>query len=97
MVDIDSEPYVRGILSGHRRMIAKTMTLIESSLKDHQQAAFKVMEKILPHTGNSIRLGVTGVPGVGKSTFIENLGDRKSVVLGKSVAFFLDIGGRRII
>jgi LAO/AO transport system kinase len=74
MVPIDPDIYVRGILSGHRRMIAKTMTLIESSLKEHQQAAFRVMEKILPRTGNSIRLGVTGVPGVGKSTFIENLG-----------------------
>jgi LAO/AO transport system kinase len=74
MVDIDPDPYIQGILSGHRRMIAKTMTLIESSLKEHQQAAFRVMEKILPHTGNSIRLGVTGVPGVGKSTFIESLG-----------------------
>lgn len=64
----------RGILDGNRRMIAKTITLIESSLKDHQRNAFEVMEKILPHTGGSIRLGVTGVPGVGKSTFIENLG-----------------------
>lgn len=74
MVHTDPEPYVQGILCGNRRMIAKTITLIESSLKAHQKAAFKVMEKILPRTGNSIRLGVTGVPGVGKSTFIENLG-----------------------
>lgn len=71
---MSSNEYVRGILDGNRRMIAKTITLIESSLKDHQTAAFDLMEKILPHTGNSIRLGVTGVPGVGKSTFIENLG-----------------------
>lgn len=74
MIQTDPDTYVQGILSGNRRSIAKTMTLIESSLKDHQQIAFTVMEKILPHTGNSIRLGVTGVPGVGKSTFIENLG-----------------------
>lgn len=74
MVFIAPEPYVEGILACNRRMIAKTITLIESRLKDHQQSAFKVMEKILPHTGKSIRLGITGVPGVGKSTFIENLG-----------------------
>jgi LAO/AO transport system kinase len=74
MVHTDPDIFVQGILSGNRRMIAKTITLIESSLKEHQQAAFKVMEKILPRTGNSIRIGITGVPGVGKSTFIENLG-----------------------
>ncbi len=66
--------YVQGILKGNRRMIAKAITLAESTLKDHKNLAFKVMEKILPHTGTSIRLGITGVPGVGKSTFIENLG-----------------------
>lgn len=74
MIQTDPDSFVQGILDGDRRMIAKTITLMESSLKAHQQTAFTVMERILPHTGNSIRLGVTGVPGVGKSTFIENLG-----------------------
>jgi len=74
MNQTDPDYFVQGIIDGNRRMIAKTITLIESSLKRHQTLAFAVMEKILPHTGNSIRLGVTGVPGVGKSTFIENLG-----------------------
>jgi LAO/AO transport system kinase len=74
MTQIDPDSFVQGILAGNRRMIAKTITLIESSLKAHQKNAFTVIEKILPHTGNSIRLGITGVPGVGKSTFIENLG-----------------------
>jgi len=74
MIQNDPDSFVQGILDGNRRMIAKTITLIESRLKEHQRKAFLVMEKILPHTGNSIRLGVTGVPGVGKSTFIENLG-----------------------
>jgi len=68
MIQTDPDRFVQGILDGNRRIIAKTITLIESSLKEHQQAAFTVMEKILPHVGNSIRLGV------GKSTFIENLG-----------------------
>ncbi len=74
MIQTDPEPFIQGILDGNRRIIAKTITLIESSLKDHQKKAFAVMEDILPNTGKSIRLGITGVPGVGKSTFIENLG-----------------------
>ncbi|WP_457551637.1 methylmalonyl Co-A mutase-associated GTPase MeaB [Desulfobacula sp.] len=74
MIQTDPDRFVQGILDGNRRMLAKTITLIESSLKAHQEKASTVMGKILPHTGNSIRLGITGVPGVGKSTFIENLG-----------------------
>jgi len=74
MNQINPDRFVQGIIDGNRRMIAKTITLIESSLKEHKRTAFKVIENILPYTGKSIRLGVTGVPGVGKSTFIENLG-----------------------
>lgn len=70
----DPDLLFQGILDNNRRMIAKTITLIESNLPAHKQLAFRVMEKILPLTGKSIRLGITGVPGVGKSTFIENLG-----------------------
>ena len=60
--------------AGQRRALAKAITLIESTRFDHQQRAQHVMEGLLPHTGNSIRLGISGVPGVGKSTFIEALG-----------------------
>ena len=74
MAQIHPDSFVQGILTGNRRMIAKTITLFESTLKEHKVQAFEVMEKILPHTGSSIRVGITGVPGVGKSTFIENLG-----------------------
>ena len=74
MEPMNPDSYVRGLLDGNRRMLAKTITLIESSLNVHQETAFSVMEQLLPHTGKAIRLGVTGVPGVGKSTFIENLG-----------------------
>jgi LAO/AO transport system kinase len=73
-LDININSYIDGILAGNRRILAKTMTLIESRLPEHSRAASEIMEKILPHTGKSIRLGITGVPGVGKSTFIENLG-----------------------
>jgi LAO/AO transport system kinase len=54
--------------------LSKAITLVESSLSKHQSVAQKVIEQCLPFTGNSIRIGITGVPGVGKSTFIEALG-----------------------
>lgn len=71
---IDPESFIQGIVEGNRRVIAKTITMIESRLVSHQQAAFNIVEQLLPKTGNSLRLGITGIPGVGKSTFIENLG-----------------------
>ncbi len=74
MPEVALEALVQGVKERNRRMIAKTMTLIESRVSAHQEMAAKIMEQILPMTGNSVRLGVTGVPGVGKSTFIENLG-----------------------
>jgi GTPase len=74
MVLNDPDVLFQGILDNNRRLIAKTMTLIESNLPAHQQVAQQVLERLLPLTGKSVRLGITGVPGVGKSTFIENLG-----------------------
>ncbi len=68
------DEYIDGVLNHKRRMIAKTITLIESVDPKHEQFGNEIIEKLLPHTGNSIRLGVSGVPGVGKSTFIESLG-----------------------
>ncbi len=66
--------YIQGILNSNRRIIAKTITLIESSLDKDKKIAFEIVKKILPLSGKSIRIGITGVPGVGKSTFIESLG-----------------------
>jgi LAO/AO transport system kinase len=65
---------VAGVRAGKRKVIAKTITLIESSLAVHQNLITEVMDRLLPFTGNAVRLGITGVPGVGKSTFIESLG-----------------------
>lgn len=62
------------IIAGNRRAIAKAITLIESSRSDHQKEAQELLNTLLPYTGNTIRLGLTGVPGVGKSTFIESFG-----------------------
>jgi LAO/AO transport system kinase len=63
-----------GVLARERRALAKTITLIESTRADHQLHARAVLDALLPHTGRSLRIGITGVPGVGKSTFIETFG-----------------------
>lgn len=70
----DPQIYIDGVLNRERRIVSKTITLIESSLPAHQQMARKIIDALLPHTGMAVRLGITGVPGVGKSTFIESLG-----------------------
>ena len=62
------------LLSGDRRALAKAITLVESKLETHRAQAQDILEQVLPHSGNSIRIGITGVPGVGKSTFIEAFG-----------------------
>ena len=71
---LDPQHYVDGILARDKRLLAKTITLVESSLTEHQEIARQVIDHILPHTGKAVRLGITGVPGAGKSTFIETLG-----------------------
>lgn len=65
---------VEGVLARQLRPLAKAITLIESSRPDHQRRAEAVLQALLPHTGGALRLGISGVPGVGKSTFIEALG-----------------------
>lgn len=62
------------VLGGQRRAIAKAITLLESTRADHRAQADELLTALLPHTGQSFRLGISGVPGVGKSTFIEALG-----------------------
>ena len=65
---------VNGVRAGERRALAKAITLIESTRDDHQIRAQQVLNALLPKTGNAIRIGISGVPGAGKSTFIEALG-----------------------
>ena len=74
MNSADPQPYIDGVLSQDRRMVSKTITLIESSLAAHQKLARKILDALLPHIGDAIRFGITGIPGVGKSTFIESIG-----------------------
>ena len=74
MIITSAQDYTRGVLGHDRRTLAKTITLIESSLPAHQAMAREVIDLLLPHTGKAVRLGITGVPGAGKSTFIESFG-----------------------
>ena len=73
LVTVDQD-LVDGVLAQQRRALAKTITLIESTRVDHQVRAQQVLKELLPHTGKAIRVGISGVPGAGKSTFIESLG-----------------------
>src|SRR3974390_494851 len=66
--------YVAGVLAGDRGLLARAVTLIESTSPLHEAQAQEVIQRLLPHTGGSRRIGITGVPGVGKSTFIERFG-----------------------
>jgi LAO/AO transport system kinase len=70
----DPKKYIDGVLEGNRRILAKTITLIESSLDTHREMSRRILEKLHSHAGRGVRLGITGVPGVGKSTFIESFG-----------------------
>ncbi|GLV50354.1 ATPase/protein kinase [Thermobispora bispora] len=68
------EDYLHGVLSGNRRWIARAITLVESTRPDHQRLAQRLLVELTPHAGKARRVGISGVPGVGKSTFIEALG-----------------------
>jgi LAO/AO transport system kinase len=63
------------VLSGDRRALARAITLVESTRRDHRAAAGILLSKLMPHTGGAMRIGISGAPGVGKSTFIEALGN----------------------
>jgi LAO/AO transport system kinase len=70
------EQYVDGILEGRIPILSQAITLVESLLDDHHDTAQAIIEKCLPYSGKSTRIGITGVPGAGKSTFIESFGKR---------------------
>ena len=72
--ELTVDDYISGIVAGNRVVLSQAITLIESVNPHHFEIAQKVIEKALPYSGNSMRVGITGVPGVGKSTFIEALG-----------------------
>ena len=89
------DEYVEGILGGNIALLSKAVTLVESSRPEHQHIAQEVILKCLPHSGNSLRIGITGVPGVGKSTFIEALGKHITQNRGKLAVLAIDPSSER--
>jgi LAO/AO transport system kinase len=70
----DEEILFKGIRDGNIQMLSKAITIIESTLTENKKAGERILDKCLPFSGNSLRIGISGIPGVGKSTFIEALG-----------------------
>ncbi len=77
--------FVTGILSGNRTILSQAITLVESSLPEHFKTAQLIIERCLPFSSRSVRIGITGVPGAGKSTFIESFG-LHAAGMGKKIA-----------
>jgi LAO/AO transport system kinase len=73
-LDPTIDDFVAGVLAGDRAILSRAVTLIESQSPLHEKQAQKVLQELLPHTGKARRIGITGAPGVGKSTFIEGFG-----------------------
>ncbi|MEU7581203.1 methylmalonyl Co-A mutase-associated GTPase MeaB [Streptomyces sp. NPDC041068] len=73
-VTIDIDAYVKGVLDGKRAYVARAITLVESTRPQHRALAQQLLTELLPHSGQARRVGISGVPGVGKSTFIDALG-----------------------
>ncbi|MFF7725002.1 methylmalonyl Co-A mutase-associated GTPase MeaB [Streptomyces sp. NPDC008001] len=71
---IDLDAYVKGVLDGKRAVVARAITLVESTRAEHRALAQRMLTELLPHAGAARRIGITGVPGVGKSTFIDAFG-----------------------
>lgn len=92
---LTSEEYIAGIISGNRIILSRAITLIESQLENDRAIAQEVLKKILPFTGKGIRIGITGVPGVGKSTFIEAFGKHITTYNKKIAVLAIDPSSQR--
>ena len=79
-----------GVLAGNRAMLGRAITLVESRNPERQAAAQDLLHRLLPHAGNAHRVGITGVPGVGKSTFIESLGTQLTAAGNKVAVLAVD-------
>ena len=92
---LSADDYVHGILEGNITLLSQAVTLVESNKPEHQKVAQEIIIKCLPHAGKSIRLGITGVPGAGKSTFIESLGKMITGEGGKLAVLAIDPSSER--
>ena len=89
------DEYVAGILAGDITILAQAITLIESNNPDHYAQAQQIIERCLPHAGRSVRIGITGVPGAGKSTFIEAVGNMVTSLHHKLAVLAIDPSSER--
>jgi LAO/AO transport system kinase len=91
----DIERLARGLRTGDRTVLSRAITLIESKRADHRRAAAALMQALLAHTGQAVRVGITGAPGVGKSTLIDALGSMLTAQAHKVAVLAVDPSSRR--
>lgn len=89
------DEFVKGILDGNRAILSQAITLVESSKFEHQKIAQEIIERCLPYSGKSTRIGITGVPGAGKSTFIEAFGKHVTGMGHKLAVLAIDPSSER--
>ena len=92
---LSTDEYVEGILAGNITTLSQAITLVESSNPDHYAQAQEIIEACLPHAGKSVRIGITGVPGAGKSTFIEAIGNMVAGLRHKLAVLAIDPSSER--
>lgn len=83
---LSEDDYIKGILNADISVLSRAITLVESTLPEHEELSYRIIDRCLEHTGRSTRIGITGVPGVGKSSFIEVFGLYLTRELGRKVA-----------
>ena len=92
---VDVPALAEGVLAGDRRAVARSITLVESHRGDHRERAQELLVELLPHTGGARRVGISGVPGVGKSTFIDQLGVTLTAVGSRVAVLAVDPSSAR--
>ena len=92
---LSTDDYVEGILAGNITVLSQAITLVESLLPEHYAQAQEIIERCLPHAGRSVRIGITGVPGAGKSTFIEAIGNMITGLKHKLCVLAIDPSSER--
>ncbi len=92
---LTTDDYFKGIREGNITILSQAITLVESLLPEHYQQAQDIIERCLPYSGNSVRIGITGVPGAGKSTFIEAIGNMVTSLGHKLAVLAIDPSSER--
>ena len=92
---LSTDEYVEGILAGNITTLSQAITLVESANPAHYAQAQEIIERCLPHAGHSVRIGITGVPGAGKSTFIEAVGNMVTSLRHKLAVLAIDPSSER--